>query len=114
MDDKPPKILKKSTTNIKNNLQRLTKNKSKPISLASNTKSCSVDKVYEDYFFSSAHKIDYSAFFLDESEFTYTNLVVEKDEVFEESPDELPKKKSTYQSLDFANIQKQESNEIKK
>lgn len=113
MDDKPPQFLKKSTTNIKNNIQRLTKNKSKPISLISNTKSCSVDKVYEEYFFSSAHKIDYSAFFFDESEFTYSSLVVEKDEIFEESPDELPKKKSTLQSLDFANIKKQESNEIK-
>ena len=76
--------------NLKRNLSRLTKRKIGNTNniLTNSTKSCEIPKNYDDYFFSSSRKLDYSnTFFKNDSEFNYSEALSEKDEIFEESPD---------------------------
>lgn len=116
---------------MKTNIRRITKkskkgNASLRVELS---KSCDNYKNYEDYFFSSARKIDYSNIFFNNLEFSNFS-VTEKDEIFEESPESKSKssprqiiaesKKSEKSPTEILgekfgftlNIQKEESTEI--
>lgn len=93
----------------------MTKNKQKSnTSKIWSTKSCVIDKDYENHFFSSSHKIDYSNFFFDESEFNYENPVKEKDEIFEESPEILKKGNSEIKLAPCLKIEQQDSLDVQK
>jgi len=63
--------------------RKITKN---PL-ISNSSKSCEIPDNYDDYFFSSSRKLDYSTiFFKKDAEFDYSQPLTEKDEIFEESP----------------------------
>lgn len=80
--------MKQSTENLSSNLKRLIKKKKKSEDGGSSlSRSCSGFSNYDNYFFSSERKLDYSQFFFNDNEFLIEEIKL--DEITEESPDSI-------------------------